>query len=180
MTPMAALIRNFRYLFTQTILSDSGVLKSKRNEAKLAGRLDSEHSRHGQSMPENHLRPLSLREPVLGGATSHHKMENQGDYRKYQQKMYQSSGNMKHRKTTEPCDQQNNEQYRPDAHFILLRFLRCPSLPRYATNAATTFTVIRGVRRVITPHLVSARQLACTRRNGVVVFRRQPWPPFCT
>jgi hypothetical protein len=33
----------------------------------------------------------------------------------------QSTGNMKHGKTAKPCDQQNNEQYGPDAHYLPLR-----------------------------------------------------------
>jgi hypothetical protein len=45
-------------------------------------------------------------------------MQDKSDDRENQQQMNQSTGHMKYRESTQPCDQQNDKQNRPNAHVL--------------------------------------------------------------
>jgi hypothetical protein len=45
-------------------------------------------------------------------------MQDKSDDRQNQQQMDESTGHMKYRETTKPCDQQNDKQNRPNAHVL--------------------------------------------------------------
>lgn len=47
-------------------------------------------------------------------------MQDQGNHCEDKQQVDQSSGDVKHGKAANPCNQQNDEQYCPNAHFLLL------------------------------------------------------------
>jgi hypothetical protein len=55
-----------------------------------------------------------------GGASSHHKVQDQRNHREDEQQVNQPSGHVEDRKPGNPCDQQYHEQNCPDAHFLLL------------------------------------------------------------
>src|SRR5579859_1933092 len=54
---------------------------------------------------------------ALRRASSQHKMQDQGNHSEDKQQVDQSSRHMKHCEAANPCNQQNDEQYCPDAHF---------------------------------------------------------------
>jgi hypothetical protein len=54
------------------------------------------------------------------GSSAHDEVQNQGNYREDQKQVDQTACHVKHRETTNPCDQQNHEQDCPDTHFSLL------------------------------------------------------------
>jgi hypothetical protein len=58
------------------------------------------------------------------GAAPHYKMQDQRDHGEHQQQVNQSTRNVKHAKAGNPRNQQNHEQYCPNAHFTLLWNLR--------------------------------------------------------
>jgi len=48
------------------------------------------------------------------------KVQDQRNHGENQQQMYQSSCHVENRKSAQPCDQQDDEQYSPNAHLVLL------------------------------------------------------------
>ena len=68
---------------------------------------------------------------------AHHKMQDQRNYRQYEQQVDQSSRHVKYRKAANPSNQQNYKQDRPDTHVFLLRFSKFGSekaVRRYQPN----------------------------------------------
>jgi hypothetical protein len=54
-------------------------------------------------------------------------VQDQGNYREYQQQVDQSARNVKHRESAKPSDQQYNEQYGPNAHYLSPLLVKCLS-----------------------------------------------------
>src|SRR5947209_7617653 len=54
----------------------------------------------------------------LRGAAAHYKVQNQRNHGKNQQQVNQSTCDMENRKTTNPSNQQDHKQDRPDTHFF--------------------------------------------------------------
>jgi hypothetical protein len=52
----------------------------------------------------------------LDSAPAHQKVQDQRDEREYEQQVDQPTSHVEDRKSANPCDQQNDEQYCPDAH----------------------------------------------------------------
>jgi hypothetical protein len=82
----------------------------------------------------------------------------------------QSSGDVKHREAANPCNQQNNEQYCPNAHFSSPR-LEVPSpsrtvLLRVNSQAvmpvAQFITILAPAPAVINANLVAVGKSICT------------------
>jgi hypothetical protein len=59
---------------------------------------------------------FATKEAHLRRSPSHHKMHDQRDHREQQQKVYQGSRYVEDCETTDPRQQQNHEQDRPDTH----------------------------------------------------------------
>src|ERR1700727_516104 len=73
-------------------------------------------------------------------------MHYERDYSKHQQQMDQPAGHMEHGETRDPCDQQNYEQYRPDAHNLLLQeYFRRPNSDESPTAGVAPWRS-RGIR----------------------------------
>jgi len=45
-------------------------------------------------------------------------VQDQGDYREHQQQVDESACNVKHGEASKPSDQQHDEQYGPNAHYL--------------------------------------------------------------
>jgi hypothetical protein len=54
-------------------------------------------------------------------------VQDQGNYREYQQQVDQSARNVKHRESAKPSDQQHDKQYGPDAHYLSPLLVKCLS-----------------------------------------------------
>jgi len=53
---------------------------------------------------------------TLGGASPHNKVKDERNDRENQQQVDETACHVKHGESAYPCDQQYDEQYRPDAH----------------------------------------------------------------
>ena len=97
-----------------------------------------------------------------GGTPTHHKMQNQGDDREYQQQVNESTCYVEHGESAKPCDQQYYKQDRPDAHYLSPRRLASQPLTALAPSGRAKQSVGSGPRSVITGHLVAAGLYGCT------------------
>jgi hypothetical protein len=58
-------------------------------------------------------------------------MQDKRNYGEYQEQVNETTGNVKHGESADPCDQQNDEQNCPDTHNVLLNafeFVTCQRL----------------------------------------------------
>lgn len=90
------------------------------------------------------------------GAAPHHKMQDQRDHSEHQQQVNQPTRNVKYAKAGNPRNQQNHEQYCPNAHFTLL----VESQNRFRLYASKSLP--SDAQPVLTGHLVAAEKYICT------------------
>jgi len=109
-------------------------------------------------------------------------MQDQGNYSEYQQQVDQSACNVKHCESAKPSDQQYNEQYGPDTHYLSPLLVKCLSTLRrnYDTSDATRLSLAAVARDVITGHLVAMGRSCCMLEMIRRKIGSQPWYAVCT